>query len=100
MLAPAPTLVMRLTGATHVDVDGVHAARLQQLCGIAHHDGIAAEQLHGKRSVFRAGFDELQRLGAAVEQPARVDKIRRRQSHTAKFPHNPAERQVCIARQR
>ena len=77
--------------ATHVDIDGRNADGFEDNSGIAHFFGNGAEQLHGERTVRRAGFDEFESLWIFLEQRAGVDEVGRGESKSADFAQTSAE---------
>ena len=85
--------------AAHVDVNRGNADGLEIDGGVAHLFGDGAKQLHGQRTVRRAGFDQLERLGFFFQERAGVDQIGGGQVQSAQFAHGQAEGQVGVTRQ-
>ena len=100
MAEPPPTWQTLLHRAAHVDVHGGNAERFEIDRRVAHFLRHGAEELHGQRSIRRAGFDELERLRILFEQRAGVDEVGGGKVHAADFAHGEAERQVGVTRQR
>ena len=86
--------------ASHVDVDRVDPVLFQELRCVLHDRRVAAEDLHGKRAILGTGFDQLQRLPAALHQRPGTDEIGRAEPDAAQFAANPPEREIRIPRQR